>query len=126
MTVYLQPFISRHIKKFWDELNNQKLVAPKCIKCDHKFFPPRAHCPKCLSKEFEWLLLSGEGTLYSWTFIRLLVEDPYILGIIELKEGIGRSIATVNAEEKDLKIGLKMIANYQEKNGQKYLNWIPK
>ena len=122
---YLIPFKSKHIQKFWDGLEDKKLFALKCKKCGNKFFPPLAHCPKCLSKELEWFELSGEGTLYSWTSVEYLVENPYILGIVELKEEIGRSIARITAEEKDLKIGMKMKAKYVILNNSYYLSWIP-
>ncbi|MHA1377949.1 MAG: Zn-ribbon domain-containing OB-fold protein [Candidatus Helarchaeota archaeon] len=122
---YLQPFISENVKKYWDELNNEKLVAPKCKNCGDFFFPPRAHCPKCLSREFEWIELSGEGTLYSWTLVAHGVGSEYVLGIIELKEKIGKSITRVLANLEDLKINMKMIATYTKIRGQKLLNWLP-
>ncbi|MFX0142214.1 MAG: Zn-ribbon domain-containing OB-fold protein [Candidatus Hodarchaeota archaeon] len=122
---YLIPFKSKHIQKFWDELKNKKLFALKCKECGKKFFPPLAHCPKCLSNALEWFELSGEGTLYSWTSVEYIVENPYILGIIELKEKIGRSIARIIAEEKDLKINMKMKAKYINQGDSHFLNWIP-
>lgn len=122
---YLTPFKSKHIKKFWDGLKDKKLFAPKCKKCGIKFFPPLSHCPKCLSKEIEWFELSGEGTLYSWTSIEYSVEQSYILGIIELKEEIGRSIARIMAKEKDLKIGMKMKAKYLNIDNSCFLSWSP-
>lgn len=122
---HLIPFKSKHVQKFWDGLKDKKLFAPRCKKCGKKFFPPLAHCPKCLSKELEWFELSGDGTLYSWTSIEYLVENPYVLGIIELKEEIGRSIARIFAKEKDLKIGMKMKAKYVNENDSFFLNWMP-
>ena len=122
---YLIPFKSIHIQKYWDELKNKRLFAPKCKNCGAQFFPPLAHCPKCLAKELEWVELSGEGTLYSWTSIEYSVENPYILGIIELKEKIGRSIARIIAEETNLKINMKMKAKYIKEGESYFLNWTP-
>jgi len=122
---YLQPFKSKYIHKFWEGLNQEELFAPKCKKCGEKFFPPRAHCPKCLSKEFEWFKLSGEGTLYSWTSVEHTNSPPYILGIIELNERIGRSIARISGKETNLKIGMKMKIKYIQVKDQKYINWSP-
>ncbi|MFX1451419.1 MAG: hypothetical protein ACFFCM_11285, partial [Promethearchaeota archaeon] len=65
------------------------------------------------------------GTLYSWTSIEYSVENPYILGIIELKEKIGRSIARIIAEEKNLKINMKMKTKYIKEKDSYFLNWTP-
>ncbi len=122
---FLKPFKSIHVQKFWDGLKNQKLLTTKCKKCGEKFFPPRSRCPKCLSKELEWFKISGEGILYSWTSIENQVKAPYILGIVELKEQIGRSISKIQASEKELKIGMKMRIQFVKLGDSYYFIWIP-
>jgi hypothetical protein len=79
------------------------------------FFPPRARCPKCLSKELGWVELSGRGELYSWSEIHmppLALEETYVLGIIDLEERVGRIITRIDAKPEELKIGMKMKINY--------------
>jgi uncharacterized OB-fold protein len=112
---FLYPNITVYAKNYWDGLKKRKLKAQKCKKCGEVFFPPRARCPKCLSKELGWVELSGRGELYSWSEIHvppLAFEKPYVLGIIDLEERVGRIITRIDAKPEELKIGMKMKINY--------------
>ncbi len=112
---YLYPKISSYARNYWEGLKKRKLMVQKCKDCGEVFFPPRARCPICLSKEFLWIELSGRGTLYSWTEIHmppLAVEKPYVLGIIDLEERVGRIITRVDARPEELKIGMNMTIKY--------------
>jgi hypothetical protein len=112
---FLYPNITVYAKNYWDSLKKRKLKAQKCNKCGEVFFPPRARCPKCLSKELGWVELSGRGELYSWSEIHmppLALEEPYVLGIIDLEERVGRIITRIDAKPEELKIGMKMKINY--------------
>ncbi len=112
---YNTPRISQTTKEFWEGLNHHKLLAPRCSDCNELFFPPRSHCPKCLSKTKNWVELSGRGTLYSWTEV-FMDETPYIIGIVELAENIGRMISVIKAEPEDLLIGMNLRVGYEDFN----------
>jgi hypothetical protein len=112
---FLYPNITVYAKNYWEGLKDRKLKAQKCIECGEAFFPPRARCPKCLSKEIGWVELSGRGKLYSWSEIHmppLALEKPYVLGIIDLEEKVGRIITVINSKPEELKIGMKMEIDY--------------
>ncbi|MBS7287286.1 MAG: Zn-ribbon domain-containing OB-fold protein [Candidatus Freyarchaeota archaeon] len=110
--IYLQPKNHEPTLKFWEGLKNRKLLAPRCGDCGEIFFPPRGFCPKCLSENIEWVELSGKGKLHSWTEIHYLTPKPYILGVIDLAEGIGRMISRIEAEHKELKIDMPMKVDF--------------
>ena len=42
----------------------------------------------------------------------LAFEKPYVLGIIDLEERVGRIITRIDAKPEELKIGMKMKINY--------------
>ncbi len=112
---FLYPNIAVYAKDYWEGLKKRKLQAQKCNKCGEVFFPPRARCPKCLSKDLGWVELSGRGELYSWSEIHmppLALEKPYVLGIIDLEERVGRIITRIDAKPEELKIGMKMKIDY--------------
>jgi uncharacterized OB-fold protein len=112
---FLYPNINVYAKNYWENLKKRKLKAQKCSKCGEVFFPPRARCPKCLSKKLDWVELSGKGELYSWSEIHmppLAFEKPYVLGIIDLEERVGRIITRIDAKPEELRIGMKMKINY--------------
>jgi uncharacterized protein len=60
------PIIDELSKPFWDHALEHRLSVQACTHCRHLQFPPSPVCPKCLSDEQEWLVVSGQATLLSW------------------------------------------------------------
>lgn len=90
-----------------------RLEAGKCKGCGNVNFPPRIVCPECGKNEFETVKLQDEGTLQTFTIIRVAsdtfsLQTPYAVGIVELNDGVKvtTQIADVNFDE--LKIGQKV------------------
>lgn len=90
-----------------------RLEAGKCKGCGNISFPPRLVCPECGKGEFEKTVLKNEGTLLTYTIIRVgsdkfSIQTPYAVGIVALEDGINvtTQIADVNFEQ--LKIGQKV------------------
>ena len=87
--------------------------AGKCKNCGKVSFPPRLICPKCKSKEFETIKLSDEGTLKTFTIIRVAsdtfsLQTPFAVGIVELKGGVRLTTQIADVEFDKLKIGQKV------------------
>jgi uncharacterized OB-fold protein len=85
------------ISDFARHLKNGRLMASRCRGCGHLSYPPRADCPHCLSGEFAYEEISGEGTLLTYTRIDAAPAGfeelaPYVLGVVDLKE-TGRLLA---------------------------------
>ena len=109
------PFLSQtRVAKFVDFLQEGKVYGTKCKECGALQFPPRAHCLRCLSSNFEWSHLSGNCTLITYTKVdatpaAFKEQAPYILGLAELTEGpkvfgwIDKSVA-----EDHISLGMKM------------------
>ncbi|MDH7479124.1 MAG: Zn-ribbon domain-containing OB-fold protein [Syntrophomonadaceae bacterium] len=99
-------------RPFWEGLRQGRFLAPRCRACGELFFPPRPFCPECLGEELEWQKLSGRGTLHSWTelhYARPEFSTPFLLGLIDLEEGVGRIIARIeDASGRELQIGQPM------------------
>lgn len=90
-----------------------RLEAGKCKSCGKVSFPPRLVCPKCKSKEFETVKLSDEGTIKTFTIIRVASETfslqtPYAVGIVELKGGVRLTTQIADADFGKIKIGKKV------------------
>jgi uncharacterized protein len=111
---YLKPtnLESRGAREFWEGLQAGKFLAPRCKGCGELFFPPRSHCPECLNDSFVWEKLSGKGILHSWTelfFVQPEFDAPFLLGLVDLAEGIGRIITRISGETADgLYIGMPL------------------
>ncbi|RKY94740.1 MAG: transcriptional regulator [Ignavibacteriae bacterium] len=90
-----------------------RLEAGKCNSCEHISFPPRLVCPKCKSKEFETVNLSDEGTIKTFTIIRVAsdifaLQTPFAVGIVELNDGVRLTTQIADVDLDQLKIGLKV------------------
>ncbi len=79
-------------KPFWDAAADHRLVAPRCGNCSRFRMPPTPFCPHCQSQSIDWIELSGEGIVYSYSIVtRALVpgtEDalPYITAVVTLRD----------------------------------------
>ncbi|BBK32331.1 hypothetical protein EDC65_1129 [Stella humosa] len=95
MTAYDKPLpkIDTLTRPFWELAKDEKLAVQLCNDCGDRHFPASPVCPKCLSKDQGWEVVSGRGTLFSWvTFHRAywngFAKDlPYDVCLIELDEG---------------------------------------
>jgi uncharacterized OB-fold protein len=90
-----------------------RLEAGKCASCGHISFPPRLICPQCKAKKFETVNLSDEGTLVTFTVVRVASdkfskETPFPVGIVELNDGVRVTAQIADAEIDELKIGQKV------------------
>ncbi|MDD3249295.1 MAG: Zn-ribbon domain-containing OB-fold protein [Smithella sp.] len=78
--------------KFFIKLRDEKkIMGTKCPSCNKVFLPPRKVCPSCFIENTEWVSLSGEGTVLSFTVARrqfaAIPQDkkiPVIWGLIKL------------------------------------------
>ena len=105
------------IEQFYKFLGQQKLKAGKCLKCEKIHLPPRPLCDNCLSQDFEWVNISGKGKLLTYTVIHIAPEQfqalvPYVVGIVELENGlkIPGMIQKINQEQ--LKIGMALTLDF--------------
>lgn len=90
-----------------------RLEAGKCSSCGYISFPPRLICPKCKSKEFETVNLSDEGTIKTFTVIRVAsdifaLQTPFAVGIVELNDGVKLTTQIADVDLDQLKIGQKV------------------
>ncbi len=90
-----------------------RLEAGRCTVCNAIYFPPRLICPNCKSKSFEEIKLNEEGTLLTFTIIRVGSEKfskevPYAVGIIELKDGVRLTAQLADCAVDKVEIGAKV------------------
>jgi Predicted nucleic-acid-binding protein containing a Zn-ribbon len=100
------------IKKFFEGLLENKLLATKCEKCNEIYFPPQSFCSNCRSTELKWIELSKEGELL--TFTKIFVKpssfshyEDYTIGIVRLREGVNVLAWISEKNLSKLKIGMK-------------------
>lgn len=100
--------------KYFREIPQRyRLEAGKCKKCGQAYFPPRLICPECKSKEFETIRLKPAGKLLTYTIIRVAsdkfsLQTPYVVGIVELKDGVKLTTQIADVDFNKIKIGMKL------------------
>ena len=87
------------------------LIGFRCQDCGVSVFGPATFCQSCTSFEVEPADLGADGTLYSYTIVRIPPagwpgQVPYILGQVELPSGPQVLAEVIDCEQSDLAIGM--------------------
>ena len=119
------PFTAMSFDNFCAE---KKLMGVRCKSCGNVMLPPRGICKKCHGDDLEWIPLSGNGKLVSFTVIgvgpRPMVDEgwardnPYCSGIVEMEEGprMCTQLLGLDAKNpKNIKIGMSLTADFVER-----------
>ena len=99
---------------FWDATARHELVAARCTDCGSFRLPPTPFCPCCQSQRITWTVLSGHGTVYSYTIVERAIfagmdaHLPYVPAVITLEGAGGARLISnvVDVEVADLRVGM--------------------
>lgn len=87
------PVVDSLTRQYWENSRAHRLSVQRCRDCGDRHFPPCDVCPKCLSDDQDWELVSGRGTLLSWVRFHRAYWDgyrgelPYDVCLVQLEEG---------------------------------------
>jgi uncharacterized OB-fold protein len=100
--------------------DNKRIMGLRCPKCNTVYVPPRSTCESCFGELNEWVEVSHEGTVLTYTVVCqpspvLPAELPVIYGIIQL-DGAGTGFVHLLGEVKpeELKVGMRVKAVFKE------------
>lgn len=128
-----QPFnyaVGVYGSKFLTEIrDNKKFIGVKCPKCGKVYLPPRKVCGPCFEEMTEWVEVSDEGYLHTYTILRFAFLDPetgkekpvpYGYAFIRL-DGADTDLQhyVEIKDESKLKIGARVKAVFEEKRSGK-------
>lgn len=119
-------WVGQYMDRFYDGLEKKKIVGNKCPKCGDVFVPPRKICGKCnmtIPLNENWVDLPNTGTLINYTITPYRINDrgsrtakPQIIGIIRIDgSNTGIIFRLLNIEPKDVKTGMKVKIEWEEK-----------
>ena len=97
--------------RFFEQARQGTLTAIRCGGCGALAMPPRELCPECGARRWEPVTLSGEGTIASYTIIRVAPrghadEAPYAIAAVRLREGVSLLGRVVDVPKDSLTIGM--------------------
>jgi len=101
------------VHEFVKFLEQGKIMGSKCKNCKRVYFPPRADC-NCMSGETEWLELSGNCRLITYTTVHFgpasfRYDVPYLLGVAQFEEGpTVFAPLSKDIKQEEIKIGMKL------------------
>jgi uncharacterized OB-fold protein len=108
---------SHYLTRLRDE---KKLLGKRCPKCKKVLAPPRKICPYCTVPTDEWVELSGEGTVDTFTIVHRATNIhpmpvPFAYAIIRL-EGADTGFLHVLGEVdvKKIEEGMRVKAVFSE------------
>ena len=116
------------VNDFIDYLEKGQVAGTVCTTCGAKFFPPRAHCHKCLEgAKIKWFELKGTGRLISFSELKYAPTGfgddlPYCIAVLDYGEfkAFGR---IGNVPPAELKLGMELVTQVNQlPNGQ--LNYV--
>jgi len=87
------PKVNGDNKEFWRGCREHRLRFQKCSDCGHVRWPAALLCPKCHSKETEWIVAKGCGKVYTFAVYHVAylpefeAELPYVVATVELDAG---------------------------------------
>ncbi|TFF99743.1 MAG: hypothetical protein EU542_08735 [Promethearchaeota archaeon] len=120
-------WVGQYMDKFYDGLEQKKIIGNKCPKCGDVYCPPRKICGKCnesLSLTENWVDLPDTGTLTNFTMTPYKVSDRrtrqvkklQTLGMVQI-DGSNTAVVypLLDIESAELKMGMKLKVQWEEK-----------
>jgi uncharacterized OB-fold protein len=99
------------VERFFEQARAGELTGIRCGACRALAIPPKTLCPECGARRWETVPLSGDGTIASFTVIRVAprghADDvPYAIAAVRLREGVSLLGRVVDVPLETLAVGL--------------------
>ena len=115
------PVPTPETRPFWAAARRHELSLPRCRGCGTLVYFPRAVCPRCLGSDLAWEVLSGRGTLHTFTVVHRGLKDfplgtPYVIAMVELAEGprLMTNLVGVEPDPARLRIGMPLEVVFED------------
>lgn len=79
-------------RPYWRAARRGAVLLQHCHACDDHWHPPQPTCPRCVSRDFEWVEARGDGELHSFTLVHHAAHTavtgavPYMVALVRLSE----------------------------------------
>ncbi len=108
-------------QEFWDGAKKGKLMLQWDPAARKYQFWPRANSVRTGRRNLQWKTTLGKGELYSYTITHVATpgfEDktPYIVGLIELDEGVRMVANMLNVTPETVEIGMRVKVAWEKLN----------
>ena len=118
-------------RPFWDGARRHELWIQRCRACGTHLFYPRRLCTSCGSTDLDWVETSGRGSVFTYTIARRPTHPafadrvPYVIAVVELEEGPKLTTNIVGIDPDDVRIGMPVVATYEDLDDVSLVNFQP-
>ena len=116
MTEVLRPQINLDTAYFWEGAAAGELRIQRCTACGSLRHPPGPACPDCHALERDFVVGTGDGTVFSYVVHRHPPvpgqELPILLVLVDLPEGVRMIGRLKDTQPGEIEIGMPVRASY--------------
>jgi uncharacterized OB-fold protein len=113
-----RPPMNDDTRFLWEGFKEGELRIQRCARCQKLRHPPGPACPQCHSFEWDYLVSSGRGHVYSYVnFYHPHVPPfgkPNLIVLIETEEGTRFVSNMVEIDPEEIEIGMAVEAVFTE------------
>jgi uncharacterized OB-fold protein len=113
----VQPTPNAVSAPYWESCARGELSLQRCNSCQQFQFYPRTICSHCGAGDLAWQVVSGSGTVKSFTVVRRGISKayaaPYVVALIELAEGPSMMSTIVGSEPEAVAIGAGVQVSFE-------------
>jgi uncharacterized OB-fold protein len=111
---------------FWTSGEDGRLRFLRCGGCGYYLHPPLPRCPGCGSRDVAQSVVSGRGTVFSFTVNHHSWDggtEPYAIALVELaeQEGLRLTSNVVGCPPDEVRIGMAVRVAFEARDGV----WFP-
>jgi uncharacterized OB-fold protein/acyl dehydratase len=116
---------------FWEGVDAGEIRIQRCASCGTLRHPPRPLCFKCRSADWDYIVSSGRGEIYSFV-VHHRPEvpgrtHPFAVALVQLDEGTRIVGNVIDADPSDVKIGMAVeVVFVENERGRKLPQWRPR
>lgn len=127
----LLPRVDTFSERFWEALKNEVVLMPRCRQCGHIQYPMGPCCSNCLADLFDWIELSGRGTVSAFVVYHhafhssLEAKVPYNVAEVCLEEGVIVITNLVGIDNDRIEPGMQVRAVFEPAGEFKLLKFVP-
>ncbi|MFC1816644.1 Zn-ribbon domain-containing OB-fold protein [Thermodesulfobacteriota bacterium] len=117
------PDVTHNMLPFYESLRSHKLKLLRCKTCDAWYWPAaycRDHNTEPYGGNMQWVETSGKGkvfvfSIHYWNFDPAFKDDvPYVLALVETKEGPLIPTSITGCDPKEVHIGMPVQVVFED------------
>ena len=126
----VRPVISHDTTFFWEGTAAGELRIQRCPACGTLRHPPGPMCPSCGADKQDWIVASGQATVFSYVVHHHPPVPgktlPFVVALVELDEGVRMLGELLDVDPADVEIGMPVeVALTEVDDGLTLPNWRP-